>query len=247
MKSKSLLIILLFISKLIFSQLIDPDKIDDITIQPITHGTVVFEWNGTTIYVDPYGGGEKFTDLNKPDIIIITHAHGDHLNIETLNSIDTSEATFVVPKSVADELPKSMKENVIILNNGDSKTIKSIPISAIAMYNLPNDDTARHKKGWGNSYTITLNDKKIYVSGDTEDIPEMRALKNIDIAFICMNLPFTMTEEQAASAVLDFKPAIVYPYHYRGRPNMSDTKLFKKLVNDKNSEIKVILRDWYVN
>lgn len=241
-----IIISFLFVSQFLFSQLIEPDKIDDIIIQPITHGSVVFNWNNITIYVDPYGGAKKFKGLNNPDIIIITHAHGDHLNIETLNGINTSGATFVVPKSVAEQLPEEMKKNVIILNNEDSKEVKGIPITAVAMYNLPNNNSARHKKGWGNSYIITLNNNRIYISGDTEDIPEMRALKNIDIAFICMNLPFTMTEEQASSAVLDFKPKIVYPYHYRGRPNMSNTQLFKKLVNDKNSKIEVRLRNWYV-
>lgn len=237
--------IILF-SQFVYPQLIDSDKLHDITIQPITHGTVVFEWNNTTVYVDPYGGASKFESLNTPDIIVITHAHGDHLNIETLKGLDTSNAIFVVPQSVAEELPEGMGKEVVVLNNGDFKEVANVPITAVAMYNLPNDDSARHKKGWGNSYVITLNNKNIYVSGDTEDIPEMRNLKNIDIAFVCMNLPFTMTEEQAASAVLDFKPSTVYPYHYRGRPNMSDTKLFKKLVNDKNPEIKVVLRDWYV-
>ena len=248
MNAKSLITILLFsICKIASSQLIEPDKINDITIQPITHGTVVLEWKDTTIYVDPFGGSEKFKNLKNPDIIVITHAHGDHLNIETLIGINTSNATFVVPASVAEQLPEEMKKNIVILNNDDSEKVKGISITALPMYNLPNDDSARHKKGWGNSYIITLNNKRIYISGDTEDIPEMRALKNIDIAFICMNLPFTMNEEQASSAVLEFKPKIVYPYHYRGRPNVSDTQLFKKLVNDKNSLIDVRLRDWYVN
>lgn len=246
MKTKALLVFL-FTCQAIFPQLINPDIVDDIKIQPVVHGTVVFEWNDITIYVDPYGGADKFKNLKDPDIIIITHAHGDHLNVETLKGLNTKNAVFVVPLSVAEELPKGMKKDAIILNNEDSTKVKGIPIRAIAMYNLPNDDTARHSKGWGNSYKITLNNKNIYVSGDTEDIPEMRALKDIDIAFICMNLPFTMTEEQAAGAVLDFKPAIVYPYHYRGRPDMSDTELFKKLVNDKNADIEVRLRDWYVN
>lgn len=245
MKTKALLIFL-FTCQAVFSQLIDPDTVNDIKIQPIVHGTVVLEWNDITIYVDPYGGAEKFKTLKDPDIIIITHAHGDHLNVETLKGLNTKDAIFVVPLSVAEELPKGMKKDIVILNNDDSTEVKGIPVKAIPMYNLPNDDTARHSKGWGNSYKITLNNKNIYISGDTEDIPEMRALKNIDIAFICMNLPFTMTEEQAASAVLEFKPSIVYPYHYRGRPDMSDTALFKKLVNDKNPEIEVRLRDWYV-
>ena len=229
-----------------FSQLIDPDFVHEIKIQPVVHGTVVFEWNDITIYVDPYGGADKFKNLKDPDIIIITHAHGDHLNAETLKGLNTKDAVFVVPLSVAEELPKGMKKNVVILNNDDFTEVKAVPIKAFPMYNLPDDDTARHSKGWGNSYKITLNNKNIYISGDTEDIPEMRALKDIDVAFICMNLPFTMTEEQAASAVLDFKPTIVYPYHYRGRPNMSNTELFKKLVNDENPDIEVRLRDWYV-
>lgn len=246
MRTKTLFVLILS-CQAVFSQLIDPDIVHEIKIQPIVHGTVVLEWDDITIYVDPYGGAEKFKTLKDPDIIIITHAHGDHLNIETLKGLNTKDAIFVVPLSVAEELPKGMKKDVVILNNDDSTKVKGIPVKAIPMYNLPNDDTARHSKGWGNSYKITLNNKNIYISGDTEDIPEMRALKDIDIAFICMNLPFTMNEEQAASAVLDFKPAIVYPYHYRGRPDMSDTALFKKLVNEENPDIEVRLRDWYVN
>jgi L-ascorbate metabolism protein UlaG (beta-lactamase superfamily) len=114
------------------------------------------------------------------------------------------------------------------------------------MYNLPDDSTARHTKGRGNGYILTLGGKRFYISGDTEDIPEMRNLKNIDVAFVCMNMPYTMTEEQAASAVLDFKPKIVYPFHYRGQGGFSDTQKFKMLVNKGDASIDVRLKDWYV-
>lgn len=114
-------------------------------------------------------------------------------------------------------------------------------IRAVPMYNLPDDDESRHPKGWGNGYILTLGEENIYFSGDTEDIPEMRELEDIDIAFVCMNLPYTMDVEQAASAVLDFQPAIVYPYHHRGQ----DIREFRKLVNRDNERIEVRLRDWY--
>jgi len=113
------------------------------------------------------------------------------------------------------------------------------------MYNLPEAPDAKHIKGRGNGYLLEMGGKRIYISGDTEDIPEMRALENIDVAFICMNLPYTMDIDQASNAVVDFKPAVVYPYHYRGNPDMSDTAAFKKLVNDKDDQIEVRLRNWY--
>ena len=109
------------------------------------------------------------------------------------------------------------------------------------MYNLPESPDAYHTKGRGNGYVLTIGGKNIYISGDTEDIPEMRALKNIDIAFVCMNLPYTMPPDQAAGGVLAFKPKIVYPYHYRGQ----DVNIFKNLVNAGDKNIEVRLRNWY--
>ncbi|NER13856.1 MBL fold metallo-hydrolase [Leptobacterium flavescens] len=244
MKKLIILPVLLMVTT-VFSQRISPDKIDDISIHPITHGTLALEWNNKVIYVDPFGGGAKFEGLKAPDIILITDIHGDHLNPATLKAIETSKATFVVPQAVADRLPGEFKKTLVVINNGEKKDIQNINIEAIPMYNLPEDETSRHTKGRGNGYVVKLGKNRIYLSGDTEDIPEMRALKNIDIAFVCMNLPFTMNVEQAADAVLDFKPKIVYPYHYRGRPNISDTQAFKKLVNDKNKKIEVRLRNWY--
>lgn len=176
---------------------------------------------------------------------MITDIHGDHLNIETLNEIKTSNATFVVPEAVALKLPDNFKKNLIILNNGEDTVLNSIKIEAIPMYNLPETEDSRHPKGRGNGYILNIDGKSIYISGDTEDIKEMRALKNIDVAFICMNLPYTMDIDQAADAVLDFKPKVVYPYHYRGKPGLSDVNAFKQMVNEGNPKIEVKLLDWY--
>lgn len=113
------------------------------------------------------------------------------------------------------------------------------------MNNLPETDDSRHPKGRGNGYVLNMGGQRLYISGDTEDIPEMRALQNIDVAFVCMNMPYTMTVEQAADAVLAFKPKVVYPFHYRGQGGLSDVDHFKELVNKGNEGIDVRLRNWY--
>lgn len=226
-----------------------PDKIETpkgaISIQPILHGSLVLGWNNKTIYVDPYGGAKAFEGIAPPDLILITDIHGDHLNPETLNAIETSKAVIVAPQAVADQLPDNLKSKAVVLANGKDIVQAGIPISAIPMYNLPEAADSRHTKGRGNGYILNLGGKSIYLSGDTEDIPEMRSLKNIDVAFVCMNQPFTMDITQASSAVLEFKPKIMYPYHYRGQNGLSDVEAFKKLVNEGNASIDVRLRNWY--
>lgn len=242
MRSNIILIILVF--AMAFKALgQDRIKTEDgpLTIQPIMHGTVVFSWNGQQIFVDPYGGADAFDGLDDPDIILITHPHGDHLNMETLTNLNTSNATIVVPQSVADELPESFNDKLIILSNNEETDIANMSVRAVPMYNLPEDEDPRHPKGWGNGYVLIMGGTNVYISGDTEDIPEMRNLQNIDVAFVCMNLPYTMDINQAASAVLDFEPEIVYPYHHRGQ----DIEAFKKLVVSENEEIEVRLKDWY--
>lgn len=217
----------------------------DIIIQPITHGSLVLQWKGKTIYVDPYGGAENFKGIAPPDMILITDIHGDHLNMATLEGLDTKKTTFVVPAAVAKKLKTKYEKQLHIIKNSGMHIQDDLFVSAIPMYNLPEDTESRHPRGRGNGYFLNLGGKGIYISGDTEDIKEMRRLINVDIAFVCMNLPYTMDIKQAASAVLDFKPKIVYPYHYRGKPDVSDIAAFKKLVNSKNPKIEVRLRDWY--
>ncbi|GAB3868542.1 MBL fold metallo-hydrolase [Hymenobacter segetis] len=216
-----------------------------LTVQPITHGSIVFTWNGKTIYVDPYGGAAAYAGLAAPDVILITDIHGDHLDPQTLAGLSVGKALMVVPKAVAEKLPAEYKSQVRIMSNGQRLDTLGLTVSAIPMYNLPEATDAPHTKGRGNGYVLNLGGKNVYLSGDTEDIPEMRALKGIDVAFVCMNLPYTMDVNQAAQGVLAFKPGIVYPYHYRGQNGLSDVESFKKQVNAGNKKIDVRLRNWY--
>ncbi|MFD2871760.1 MBL fold metallo-hydrolase [Mucilaginibacter ximonensis] len=213
----------------------------ELTIQPINHATMVLTYQHKNIYVDPVGGAEAFKGEPAPDMILITDIHGDHLDPKTIDAVNTKHAILVVPQAVADKLPNADKSKLVVLKNGESTTKFDIGITAIPMYNLPESPTAFHTKGRGNGYVLTFGGKKVYISGDTADIPEMRALTGIDIAFVCMNLPYTMDVKTAASGVLAFKPKVVYPYHYRGQ----DTGEFKKLVNAGDKNIDVRLRDWY--
>jgi L-ascorbate metabolism protein UlaG (beta-lactamase superfamily) len=242
----SILLLIAFTSS---TQLASPDVIKtdmgDLEIQPIMHGSLVLTWNDQTIYVDPYGGAERFEGLADPTVILITDIHGDHLNQNTLNEFELTNTQFFVPQEVYDKLPEEMQLLSIVISNGESENFGGMKIAAIPMYNLPEDEDSRHTKGRGNGYILTMGGKKIYLSGDTEDIPEMRALKKIDVAFVCMNLPFTMDVKQAASAVNEFKPAIVYPYHYRGREGLADVEAFKQLVKSANPQIDVRLKNWY--
>lgn len=222
-------------------------KVTEITITPIEHATAVLEWNNEVIHIDPTGGAAAFEGQKNATLILITDIHGDHLNIETLKELETTNTTFVVPQAVANELPEEYAEQLVILDNGSSKELNGITIEAIPMYNLRIEALKFHNKGRGNGYVLTIGDQRIYFSGDTEDIPEMRSLKNIDKAFVSMNLPYTMTVESAAEAVLDFKPKQIYPYHYRGNPDVSDVAKFKQLVDAGNQDIEVVQLDWYPN
>ena len=219
----------------------------EIEITPIQHATTVLEWNDVVIYVDPVGGAEAFEGQKEPDLILITDIHGDHFSLETLQALNTAKAKIIVPQAVADKIPEEFTPQLDILNNGDSKERYGINVEAIPMYNLREEALKFHEKGRGNGYVLNIGDQRIYFSGDTEDIPEMRSLENIDKAFVCMNLPYTMTVESAASAVLDFKPKQVYPYHYRGNPDVSDVSKFKQMVNEGNDDIEVVQLDWYPN
>ncbi|MDT0553305.1 MBL fold metallo-hydrolase [Urechidicola vernalis] len=239
------LLALTFVTTSLSAQDNIPTSEGTITIHPITHGTLAIQFNNKTMYIDPYGGSEKFKNLPNADIILITDIHGDHLNQKTLDGLDTKKTQFIVPQAVADKLPEAYKPKLTILNNDQSVHRLDFYITATPMYNLPETEDSRHPKGRGNGYIINVAGKNMYISGDTEDIPEMRNLRDIDIAFICMNLPYTMDINQAADAVLEFQPKIVYPFHFRGKPDFSDVEKFKEIVNSKNNQIEVRLRDWY--
>lgn len=242
---KKLFYLFLLIPALSFAQDKIPTSTGDILIHPILHGTLVLEFDGQVIYVDPYGGAEVFEGQKTPNYVLITDIHGDHLNQATLDGLSLSDATIIAPQAVVEKLPTNKYKAVIALRNGEEQLLNSIKVRAIPMYNLPETADSRHPKGRGNGYVLTMADKTIYISGDTEDIPEMRELSKVDVAFVCMNLPYTMSVDQAASAVITFQPAVVYPYHYRGPDGLSDVDKFQNLVAAGSPKTEVRLRNWY--
>jgi L-ascorbate metabolism protein UlaG (beta-lactamase superfamily) len=222
-----------------------------VTVTPITHATAILRWATSTIYTDPTGGASAFAGKAPANIVLITDIHGDHLSTSTLASIfgtstGTSSPALIVPRAVRDLLPPSLASRATVLANGSSTSIHGFQITAVPMYNLPSGTTTpRHEKGRGNGYIVERDGYRVYIAGDTAGTPEMRALRDIDMAFVPMNLPFTMDVDEAADAVLDFKPDIVYPYHYRGQAGLSDINKFKQLVNAGDSSIDVRLLNWY--
>ena len=165
------------------------------------------------------------------------------MNPETLKAVKSDNNTLVAPKAVADQLDASLSP--MVMNNGETQTVNGITITAIPMYNITEGRLDKHPKGRGNGYVLEKEGYRVYVSGDTEGIPEMRNLENIDKAFVCMNLPYTMDVEQAADVVLEFAPKEVIPFHYRGSNGLSDIDKFKSLVNNGNEDIEVTLMEWY--
>jgi L-ascorbate metabolism protein UlaG (beta-lactamase superfamily) len=217
----------------------------ELEIIPIEHASAVLLEGQKTIFIDPVGEEVLYGNFNKPDLILITDIHWDHFNPKTLGAIMGAQTLILAPRAVVEKMIPSMQSQTTIINNGDVLEVLGIKIEALPMYNLRKEALDFHTKGRGNGYVLSIGDKRVYFSGDTEDIPEMRALKNIDMAFVTMNLPYTMTVTSAASAVLEFTPKSVYPYHYRGKPDVSDVGLFKSMVEKENPSIKVIQLDWY--
>ena len=203
-----------------------------LTITPIQHASLLIQAGGKTLYVDPAQG--KFDGLPQADYILITDIHADHMNAGIVAKLSKPSTVILAPQAVAASI-----SSATVISNGETRALGDFKVEAIPMYNLTPDRAQFHPKGRCNGYVVTYGGKRFYFSGDTEGIPEMRALRNIDVAFVCMNLPYTMTPEQAADAVRAFHPAVVYPYHYQG----SDLNVFAKALA--GSGIEVRLRDWY--
>lgn len=216
-----------------------------VEVLPVSHASLVLKWGSMNIYADPVGAAEQYAALPPATIVLLTHEHGDHFSTSTLAQLIGPETTLVVPQSVADLLPAELASKAVVIKNGEVITEGGLSIQAIPMYNLREADKNRHPQGGGNGYVLEGGGTRVYIAGDTEDTPEMRALQDIDIAFVPMNLPYTMSVEQAAQAVLAFKPKTVYPYHYRGPDGLSDVAQFKVLVNAADRDITVLLADWY--
>ncbi len=218
---------------------------EGITINPISHASAVLDWDGTIIYSDPVGDGELYSDSPAPDVIFITHQHGDHFNLDTLTAISKPGTVLITTAEVAEALPAELPGTRVVLANGETYSFGDITFEAIPSYNIREEALKNHPEGRDNGYLISDAAKRVYFSGDSEGTPEMRALENIDAAFIAMNLPYTMDVDAAAEAVLAFAPKKVYPYHFRTPEGFSDVDKFKSLVNEGNSQIEVVILDWY--
>ena len=212
-----------------------------ITIHPVSHASFVMTAPGMVVYNDPVGGAAAYEGLPPPDLILITHEHGDHYEPETLSALIGAETQLVTNPAVYDMLPEELKAKATAIANGESTTVGEVSIDAIPAHNTTEDRLKYHPEGRDNGYVLTIDGRRVYIAGDTEDIPEMRALSDIYIAFVPMNLPYTMDVDQASSAVAEFAPAFVYPYHYKG----SDTEAFAAKVAEADVPTKVVDGPWY--
>lgn len=206
----------------------------DLKITFIGHGTLMFNFGDKVIHVDPWGKLADYSKLPKADVILLTHEHQDHLDLDALSKIRTPKTILILTKNCAQKAQGGQ-----VMSNGEEKTVAGMKIEAVPAYNLVHKrDTGQpfHPKGEGNGYVITFGDKRVYVAGDTENTPEMKSLKGIDIAFLPMNLPYTMTPEMVADAAKSFKPKILYPYH-TGETDIS--KLTQQMKGVDGVEVRV--------
>jgi L-ascorbate metabolism protein UlaG (beta-lactamase superfamily) len=206
----------------------------DLEITFIGHGTLMFAFSGKIIHVDPWTKLADYSQLPKADLILLTHEHRDHLDIAALDILRTDKTSLVLTKTCSSKV-----DGGIIMENGDVRTVDGFKIEAVPAYNIVHMRSAGnpfHLKGVGNGYIITFGDKRVYVAGDTENTPEMKHLKDIDVAFLPMNLPYTMTPEMVADATRAFKPSILYPYHFGD----TDTSKILDLLKDENqTEVRI--------
>jgi L-ascorbate metabolism protein UlaG (beta-lactamase superfamily) len=212
-----------------------PTSAGDVKITFIGHASLIFQFGGHTIHIDPFGQLADYAQLPKADLVLITHDHFDHLDTDALAKIRTDHTAVVLTAACAPKVPGG-----IVMKNGDVRTVQGIKIEAVPAYNLVHLRDGKnpfHPKGVGNGYILSFGDKRIYVAGDTENTPEMKQLSNIDIAFLPMNLPYTMTPEMVADAALAFKPKVLYPYHF----SETDTSRLVRLLAD-HPQIEVRIR-----
>lgn len=206
----------------------------ELKITFVGHGTLIFTFNGRVIHVDPYGRLADYSKLPKADIILITHEHSDHLDAQVIEMLRTDKTTLILTETCAKKVTGG-----IIMKNGDVQTVQGLKIEAVPAYNIVHtrgDGQPFHPLGIGNGYIITFGDKRVYVAGDTENIPEMKTVKKIDVTFLPMNLPYTMTPEMVTDAAKMLNPKILYPYHYG---NTDTSKLVELLKDYKEIDVRI--------
>jgi L-ascorbate metabolism protein UlaG (beta-lactamase superfamily) len=206
----------------------------DLRVTFLGHGSLLLAFKGAHIYVDPYGQVADYSRLPKADLVLITHEHRDHLDPQALAQVRTESTVLVLTETCAGQVAGG-----IILHNGDEQTVAGLRIGAVPAYNLLHkreNGQPFHPKGMGNGYVVTFGDQRVYFAADTEDIPEMRGLQDLDVAFLPMNLPYTMTPEMVAAAAQAFRPRMLYPYHY----GSTDTARLKELLKaDTDIEVRI--------
>ncbi len=211
-----------------------PTSRGDLEITFLGHGTLMMAFGGKTIHVDPYGDVADYGALPKADLVLVTHDHFDHLDPAACKAVMAPGTTVVAADACRSKLP-----GAIVLANGESRTVLGLLIEAVPAYNILHkrpDGSPFHPKGVGNGYVISFGDKRVYIAGDTENTPEMKALKGIDVAFLPMNLPYTMSPEQVADAARAFRPKVLYPYHFGDTPTDRIVGLLK---GEKDIEVRI--------
>jgi len=213
-----------------FADDVFPAQGGDIIITFIGHGTLMIAYADKVIHIDPVSMYADYATLPKADLILVTHEHGDHLDGKAIQAVTTSRTTLIANQASVKNLT-----NASVMQNGDTRTVDGIAIEAVPAYN---PDKQFHPRGNGNGYVLTLGGKRVFIAGDTENVPEIKALKDIDIAFLPMNLPFTMTPDQVADTARAMRPKILYPYHF----GETDTSELVRLMKDEK-DIEVRIRD----
>jgi L-ascorbate metabolism protein UlaG (beta-lactamase superfamily) len=217
-----------------FERDVIPTSMGDLEITFLGHGSLMMTVGGKTIHVDPYAEVADYGALPKADLVLVTHEHSDHLDSKAIKAVLKPDTVIIASKTCAGKLP-----NALTMANGDTRNALGLPIEAIPAYNIAHtrpDGNPYHPKGSGNGYIVTFGDKRVYIAGDTENTPEMKALKTIDVAFLPMDLPYTMTPEMVADAARAFRPKILYPYHYGD----TDTSILVKLLQEeKGIEVRI--------
>jgi L-ascorbate metabolism protein UlaG (beta-lactamase superfamily) len=206
----------------------------DLRITFIGHATLMFSFGNKVIHVDPVSSEADYTQLPEADIILVTHEHSDHLDPAAIRILSTEKTDLILTEKCRDKVSGG-----ISMKNGETKVVQGIKIEAVPAYNIVHKRAKGlpfHPKGQGNGYILTFGDKRVYIAGDTENTPEMKALKNIDIAFLPMNLPYTMTPEMVRDAATAFKPKILYPYHYG---DTDTSRLVNLLKDEKEIELRI--------
>jgi len=217
-----------------FEQDVIETSAGNLTIAFVGHGTLMMTFDGKTIHVDPVSAEADYGQMPKGDLILVTHEHRDHLDPEAIAAVRKETTTILAPPKCADAVP-----GVTVIKNGEELTVDGLKIEAVPAYNIVHKRPSGqpfHPRGDGNGYIVTFGDKRLYIAGDTENTPEMKALEGIDVAFLPMNLPYTMTPQMVADAARAFRPAILYPYHY-GQTDPSE--LVELLADEEDIEVRI--------